>query len=82
MKNLFQRTNSDVIFVAYRGYSDSDGVPTEEGLQLDAQAVMSYAINYRANELSSGRRKEIFVLGRSLGGAVSVYLATIQNFQK
>ena len=48
LKNLYEKTNSDILFVAYRGYSDSDGVPTEQGLQLDAQAILSYAISYRA----------------------------------
>lgn len=42
------QTQSDVLLVAYRGFSDSDGFPTEEGLQLDAQAILSYAIDYRA----------------------------------
>lgn len=29
VRELSQRTHSDVILVAYRGYSDSEGEPTE-----------------------------------------------------
>jgi pimeloyl-ACP methyl ester carboxylesterase len=76
LRHIYHQTKSDVLLVAYRGYSNSDGSPTEEGLQLDGQAVLSYAIDYRAKELSNGRKKDLFVLGRSLGGAVSIYLAT------
>jgi hypothetical protein len=36
IRELSKKTNSDVILVAYRGYSDSDGLPSEEGLQKDA----------------------------------------------
>ena len=42
---------------------------------------MTYAVRYRANELSAGRKKDIFVLGRSLGGAVSIYIATNQSLK-
>lgn len=76
IKQLHERTNSDVLLVAYRGYSDSEGVPSEEGLQLDAQAIMEYAVSLKAKALAEGNIKDIYVLGRSLGGAVSIYIAT------
>ncbi len=31
-QNLMDETNSDVVMIAYRGYSDSDGVPSQKGL--------------------------------------------------
>jgi len=37
---------------------------------------MDYAVSYRERERSSSRLKRIFVYGRSLGGAVSIYLAS------
>lgn len=40
--------------VAYRGYSDSEGRPTEEGIQKDAVAVMEYALNYKKQAESQG----------------------------
>jgi len=30
------------VAVAYRGYSHSEGKPTEEGLKLDADAIVEY----------------------------------------
>lgn len=76
IKQLHERTNSDILLVAYRGYSDSEGVPTEEGIQLDAQAIMEYAVSLKAKALAEGNVKDIYILGRSLGGAVSIYVAT------
>lgn len=39
-----QHTNSDVVLVGYRGYSDSDGVPSQEGLEKDSEAIVSKAL--------------------------------------
>ena len=39
-KFLIQTFNVNVLAMAYRGFSDSDGSPTEEGLKLDAQAIL------------------------------------------
>ena len=36
LRHLTNFTNSDVILVAYRGYSDSEGEPSEPGLKRDA----------------------------------------------
>jgi len=47
LRKIYTETNSDVLLVAYRGFSNSDGSPSEEGLQLDGQAILSYAIDYR-----------------------------------
>ena len=72
IKQLHERTASDVLLVAYRGYSDSEGTPTEEGLQRDALAVLDWALEYK-NRFSG---KRLYVLGRSLGGAVTLFGAT------
>ncbi len=37
---LYHEMNCDVLPVAYRGYSDSSGTPSEKGLKLDAAGVM------------------------------------------
>lgn len=42
----FVKLNCDVIMVAYRGYSDSESSPSEDGLKLDSIAVMEYALEY------------------------------------
>lgn len=36
IKNIINRTQSDVMIIAYRGYSDSEGSPSERGLKFDA----------------------------------------------
>ena len=56
--------------VAYRGYSNSEGKPTEAGLELDAEAVFNFALNCSLID-----PKRFFIFGRSLGGAVSIQLA-------
>ena len=56
--------------MAYRGYGDSEGEPSEEGLHLDAEATLDYALN--DPNIDNDR---LFVFGRSLGGAVAVRLA-------
>ena len=53
---------------AYRGYSNSEGYPTEIGLKMDADAI----IQYIENEVEIDK-KTLFIQGRSLGGAVAVH---------
>ena len=59
----------DIVSFAYRGYSDSTGQPSEAGLKLDSEAVMRFVKNDLAEHYQGG----IFVLGRSLGGAVATH---------
>ena len=58
----------NVLIVAYRGYSNSEGTPSEEGLKLDAEAALEWA-------QSRKDINQIFIFGRSLGGAVAIQLA-------
>ena len=51
-------------------YGHSEGVPTEDGLALDAEAIFEYARNREDIDAST-----IYVFGRSLGGAVAIQLA-------
>jgi len=61
----------DVFMVDYRGYGLSEGSPSETGLYVDAEAAWAYLVKER------GRRPEqIVIVGRSLGGAVAIELAT------
>ena len=61
----------NVFAVSYRGYGYSEGKPSETGLMRDADAVMHYVYT----QLPVDRRK-VFLFGRSLGGAVSIYAAS------
>ena len=61
----------DVFAFDYRGFGDSSGSPTEQGLYDDATAAYRYLM--RTERVSSTR---IILAGQSLGSAVAVDLAT------
>ncbi len=65
------RQGCDVLLIDYRGYGDSEGSPSREGLVQDAVATWEYAID----ELHCSPDR-IVLLGESLGGAVAVELAS------
>eukprot|EP00741_Cyanophora_paradoxa_P005664 tig00000939_g5491.t1 len=60
----------NVVLVSYRGYGESEGAPSEPGLQRDAQAVLD-ALRARSDIDTS----KIVLFGASLGGGVACYLA-------
>ncbi len=73
VNNLVAMSNqldADVVAFDYRGYGDSTGKPSEEGLMADTDAVFKYTVN----ELHA---KKIFLYGRSLGGAVALQYAAV-----
>ncbi|KAL1883498.1 hypothetical protein Plec18167_002502 [Paecilomyces lecythidis] len=55
-----------VLTFDYRGFSRSTGTPSEEGLLIDARAVVNWALNIAAIPQS-----RILVFGQSMGTAVS-----------
>lgn len=57
----------------YRGYGDSSGTPSEKGLYADAEAALVEARRRAA------MGTPIVAWGRSLGGAVAIYLAHSQS---
>lgn len=68
VSHLHRYCESNVLIVGYRGYSDSEGKPSEKGLQLDSFAVMDHV--FSRNDIN---KDKIFVHGSSLGGAVGIY---------
>lgn len=64
-KHIFD--NQTVYLINYRGYGESDGSPTEEGLYEDALAIYDHV---------SQNHPKITVIGRSLGTGVATYLAS------
>ena len=68
-EQLYERTDSDILAFSYRGYSDSDGVPSETGIKADTHKIMSYVKKNLSEKYLS--KDGIFLLGRSLGGAVA-----------
>lgn len=66
-----QNAGFSVFAYDYRGYGTSEGKPSEENSYQDIEA----AYNYLTNELKIAPKK-IIIHGRSLGGAVSIDLAS------
>ncbi len=60
----------NVLSVSYRGYGNSGGKPSEEGLYNDARAAAKYLLD---NDISFSN---IIIFGESLGSGVAVQLAT------
>ena len=68
--SLFYRLGLNVFIFDYRGYGQSEGTPSEEGLYQDALAAYDYL--YQRTDLNL---KNFIAYGASLGGAVAIDLA-------
>lgn len=60
-----------VLAVDYRGYGLSSGTPSEEGVLLDAEAVVRYAQEHRTPG------QPLVYWGRSLGGSIAAYATRV-----
>jgi len=69
-ERLVHNINCNVFLLSYRGFGNSTGTPTEQGLVMDAQSALEYLS--QCKEINQDR---LFVFGRSLGGAVALGLA-------
>ncbi|CAE6535905.1 unnamed protein product [Rhizoctonia solani] len=65
---LSSRLDANVFAIDYRGFGDSEGVPSEQGLLSDARAAWDWLIENGAKE------SDITVVGQSLGTGVSAGL--------
>ncbi len=70
VKLFYKTLGYNVVMLSYRGYGHSTGSPTENGIKIDAETTMEYIAN--DSQLSS---TSLILYGRSLGGAVAIYLA-------
>lgn len=74
--SIFYKTYGYNVFIySYRGYGKSSGKPSEIGLKRDAQAVMKYL----TSEDDQYQQSSIILYGRSLGGAVAIYMAATMS---
>lgn len=71
IKSMIRVLDCNVFILSYRGYGLSHGVPSEKGLQMDAEAAMRM-LNSRKDIDST----KLVIFGRSLGGAVAIYTAS------
>jgi hypothetical protein len=67
----FHQLGLNVLIVDYRGYGQSTGSPSEEGLYRDAATCWRYL-----TEAKGHAPQEIVVFGRSMGGGPATWLAT------
>jgi hypothetical protein len=67
----FHHLGLNVLIFDYRGYGQSSGSPSEDGLYRDADAAWRYVTEKRGVESS-----EIVLFGRSMGGGPATWLAT------
>jgi len=68
--DLFHRIGLSVLIIDYRGYGNSEGVPTEQGIYDDATATYDYLL--RRDDMQG---QNIISYGASLGGVVAIDLA-------
>ena len=66
----FHDLGLSVFIIDYRGYGQSNGRPTEQGLYRDGQAAWQYLTDERGIA-----PEDIIPFGRSLGGSVASWLA-------
>jgi fermentation-respiration switch protein FrsA (DUF1100 family) len=71
VQQFVQELQFNVFILSYRGYGNSEGSPTEEGLQADVRAAVKFVF-----EEASVDRTKVFLFGRSLGGAAAIYAAS------
>lgn len=67
---IYRDMGYNVVIYSYRGYGESSGTPSEEGLKIDADTIMNYIVQDPQLSASS-----LILHGRSLGGAVAIYIA-------
>ncbi|SRR5258708_2048492 len=68
---LFHELNVNVFVLDYRGYGESSGTPSEQGLYDDALSGYKYLIEKQKTE-----KFQVVLYGYSLGSAVAVDLAS------
>lgn len=69
---MHQELKANIFILSYRGYGESEGEPNEEGLKIDAKTAFEYILNRDDVD-----KTKIFIFGRSLGGAIATYVASL-----
>ena len=67
---IFHDLGLNTLIIDYRGYGQSEGKPSEQGLYADSEAAWQYLTSKRGIP-----PQQIIIFGRSLGGAVAAWLA-------
>ena len=67
--NHFQDMNINFLIIAWRGFSENDGKPSENGLYIDGKSAIDWLIKKGVDE------KNLVLYGESLGTGVATHLA-------
>lgn len=70
IEDFHERINANFVLFNYRGYGLSTGKPSETALKQDAQEIFEYF-----SKEYSLKKEHIFVMGRSLGSGIAMFLA-------
>lgn len=73
---LSSRLAANVLAIDYRGFADSTGSPSEEGLTRDARAAWDWLVHNGAEP------EDILIVGHSLGTGVSMQLGVELSLHK
>jgi len=77
LKDLHENLKVNIIILSYRGYGYSSGKPSETGLYEDARCLFEHIESRNDIDLT-----RIFIFGRSLGGAMSIFSARTLEFNR
>ena len=67
---LFYKLGLSVLIIDYRGYGKSTGTPSEQSTYIDAETAWNYLTKEKRIAADN-----IIIFGRSLGGAIAIWLA-------
>jgi len=76
LKKLHEIVGVNILILSYRGYGESTGSPTEEGLMMDCEATYQHLRG--RTDIDQNR---VLIFGRSLGGACAVSVCARHNDQ-
>lgn len=77
-KAFASRLGANVLAIDYRGFGDSDGTPSEDGLAKDARAAWDWVIETKKHagaDRVQDLGDDVLIVGHSLGTAVAARLA-------
>lgn len=72
-KTLSESQNANVFAIDYRGFGDSEGTPSEEGVVRDARAAVNYVLSFARGE--QGTWPGFAIAGQSLGTGIAAQCA-------
>jgi len=75
---LYKTIKVNILLVAYRGYGQSTGSPSERGIMIDSDAILDHLFTSLKEDINS---EQVYVFGKSLGGAVAIYACSDSTYK-